>query len=329
MPLISIIVPIYKVEVYLSCCINSILSQTFSDFELILIDDGSPDCCGQICDDYAKRDDRIHVIHKPNQGLSSARNSGIEWALSNSESQWLTFIDSDDWVHPLYLEALLYAAHGFDISISSRRYTHGEALPKTTEYTIKNEKTDAFYLRNMSTAITAWGKLYKKNLFSTLRFPVGKIHEDEFIIYKILFQYKSIPVIQEPLYAHRVNPSGISRSKWSLARIAVLDAMEEQVDYFYDHGFQHIAKRRISDLIWQNRHQQDAIRNYGLSSSEQKILIKRLKDQLRRLLKKYKKIITIRDRGESLWIYSNLYFWVRIPHMIWQCLKRTLRKLNT
>ena len=107
MPLISVIVPVYKVEEYLSRCVDSILSQTFEDFELILIDDGSPDNCGKICDEYTKKDNRVHVIHQENGGLSSARNAGIDWAFENSDSEWLTFIDSDDWVHIQYLDLLL------------------------------------------------------------------------------------------------------------------------------------------------------------------------------------------------------------------------------
>lgn len=93
---ITVVVPVYKVEQYLHRCIDSILVQTYRDFELILIDDGSPDSCGMICDEYAKSDSRIHVIHQENGGLSAARNAGIDWAFANSDSQWLTFIDSDD-----------------------------------------------------------------------------------------------------------------------------------------------------------------------------------------------------------------------------------------
>ena len=117
--LISIIVPVYKVEKYIHRCVDSILAQTFTDFELILVDDGSPDNCGIICDEYALKDNRIHVIHKENGGLSDARNAGIDWAFENSNSEWITFIDSDDWVHPKCLEALVRAAqiYGTEIAI--------------------------------------------------------------------------------------------------------------------------------------------------------------------------------------------------------------------
>ena len=115
---ISVIVPVYKVEKYLRRCIDSILNQTFNDFELILVDDGSPDNCGKMCDEYAKSDNRVTVIHRKNGGLSAARNSGIEWAFNNSDSEWITFIDSEDWVHADYLKILLDYAQKFNTEVS-------------------------------------------------------------------------------------------------------------------------------------------------------------------------------------------------------------------
>ena len=109
MPLVSVIVPVYKVELYLRRCVDSILAQTFCDFELILVDDGSPDNCGSICDEYASKDSKIHVIHQKNGGLSAARNAGIDWVFANSDSKYISFIDSDDWVHEKYLELLVKA----------------------------------------------------------------------------------------------------------------------------------------------------------------------------------------------------------------------------
>ena len=115
MPTISVIVPVYKVEPYLNRCVDSILRQTYQDFELILVDDGSPDRCGEICDEYARQDSRVHVIHKENGGLSDARNAGIDWVEANSDSRWLIFADSDDWVHPELLARLLDAATAFEV----------------------------------------------------------------------------------------------------------------------------------------------------------------------------------------------------------------------
>ena len=106
MATISVIVPIYKVEKYINKCIESIMVQSFQDFDLILVDDGSPDACPRRCDEYAKQDERIVVIHKKNGGLSDARNAGIDWAMEHSKSQWFAFVDSDDYLHPDYLKTL-------------------------------------------------------------------------------------------------------------------------------------------------------------------------------------------------------------------------------
>ena len=106
MPEISVIVPVYKVEPYLRRCVDSILAQTFTDIEVILIDDGSPDGCPAICDEYVQQDNRVKVIHQENRGVSAARNAGLDWVFANSDSQWISFVDSDDWVHPQFLEYL-------------------------------------------------------------------------------------------------------------------------------------------------------------------------------------------------------------------------------
>ena len=119
---ISVIVPVYKVEQYLNRCIDSLLCQTFSDFELILVDDGSPDACPAICDSYAEKDARVHVIHQANGGLSAARNAGIEWSLQKSDSEWISFVDSDDWVHERYLESLFSAVRETGAEVACTRY---------------------------------------------------------------------------------------------------------------------------------------------------------------------------------------------------------------
>lgn len=110
MPEISVIVPVYKVEKFLHRCVDSLLCQSFESFELILVDDGSPDHSGAICDTYAEKDPRIHVIHQKNGGLSAARNTGIDFVMANSNSHWLAFVDSDDWVHPDFLKRLYSVA---------------------------------------------------------------------------------------------------------------------------------------------------------------------------------------------------------------------------
>ncbi len=259
MPLISVIVPVYNVENYLSRCVESILSQTFTNFELILVDDGSPDNCGSICDAYAAEDDRIVVIHQENNGLSAARNAGIDWVFANSDSQWITFIDSDDWVHPQYLSSLLESVttHNVDVGICHFYRTNGE-IPQINQqdFISKLHDTETFYIKNNTVATIACGKLYKKSCFISLRYPIGKIHEDEFITYRILFKSEQIAVIAAPLYMYYQNPSSITYSEWTPKRLDVLTALEERINFFdnlNNERMSQYAKLQLdSRLAWLN-----------------------------------------------------------------------------
>lgn len=233
--LISVIVPIYKVEQYLERCVDSILNQTFTDFELVLVDDGSPDNCGAICDEYAKKDERIVVIHKENGGLSDARNAGIEWALKNSDSEWITFIDSDDWVHIDYLEYLYNSAkkNNTDISVChfERMSDIDDKINTKLPLSANVYTPEDFYVKENVNAVVAWGKLYKKELWTDIRYPYGKIHEDEFTTYKLLFKCNMITVLDCELYYYYINPNGIMNSEWSVKRLDVLDALENQIEF--------------------------------------------------------------------------------------------------
>lgn len=240
MSTISVIIPIYKAEFYLHRCVDSILRQTFTDFELILVDDGSPDGCPAICDEYARKDSRIHVIHQENMGVSAARNCGIDWVFANSVSQWITFVDSDDWVHPEMLERLLNAALEYGLSINVCRYqkTEGEEPEVNTEKLAPGLwSTEDFFVEYHVNAIVPHGKLYRKDCFKEIRYPIGKIHEDEFITYRILFKYDQITFIDTPLYYYFNNPNGITGSAWTMERMASYDALEEQISFFAVNGF--------------------------------------------------------------------------------------------
>lgn len=236
MRIISIVIPVYKVEQYLSRCVDSVLSQTFSAFETTLVDDGSPDICGMICDEYAMTDSHVFVIHKKNGGLSDARNAGIDWAINCSESKWITFIDSDDWIHSKYLEALFHAIIETSCKISICGYKETiDDEPNLEQVFLKPEivDTETFFCKNNVNAVVAWGKLYKKDLFRTIRYPVGKLHEDEFTTYKLLFEHSQLSFISVPLYYYYQNNSSIIRSMWNPWRMALLEAIEESISFFY------------------------------------------------------------------------------------------------
>lgn len=233
MPQISVIVPVYKVEPYLRRCVDSILGQTFTDFELILVDDGSPDDCGAICDKYAEQNVRIHVIHQANGGLSAARNAGIDWAFANSDSQWLAFVDSDDWVHPRYLELLYRAVETDHTKISVCDYVETDTVLPTGEPAPGTEIRDwdeLFMHRNVR-AVVAWNKLYARELFAGLRYPVGRIHEDEFLTYKLLIRAQKVSVLPAALYYYYQNVQGITRGQFTLRRLDCADALQERIEY--------------------------------------------------------------------------------------------------
>ena len=250
MPKISVIVPVYKVEKYIHRCVDSILGQTFRDFELILVDDGSPDNCGTICDEYAAKDNRVVVIHQQNSGLSAARNAGIDWSFANSDSQWLTFVDSDDWIHPQMLEHLLRAATDSDVSVSMCSYCETEGAINWNMHTDTLAQVwpaEDLLLHHLVNATIAWGKLYKKTCFDVIRYPIGKLHEDEFVTYRILFEQKTMAFLPMPLYAYFVNNLGITKSNWTPRRMDALDAKEEQIAFYQENGCTALEERIVRD----------------------------------------------------------------------------------
>lgn len=235
MPKISVIVPVYNVEAYLPRCIDSILAQSFKYFELILVDDGSPDNCGKICDDYSKKDDRIVVIHKENGGLSAARNAGLDWSFANSNSEWIAFIDSDDWVHKDYLKILYTSCleNNTLISICGFQYTSGtiddtDMVNSSLRIIIPEE----IWCSEQLLSILAWNKLYKKELWINIRFPIGKQHEDEFTTHRLLFQCDYISFLPFPLYYYFQREDSIMRKPWNLKRLDAIEALQSQIDFF-------------------------------------------------------------------------------------------------
>ena len=201
---ISVIVPVYKVERFLSKCVASICGQTYPNLEILLIDDGSPDNCGAMCDAYAREDSRIHVIHKENGGLSSARNAGIEAATGS----YLAFVDSDDWIAPDYCETLLMAAlenhvklvccGRYDVEEATGVQTVGLCPPRQEIVSGQELVSRIFQWDGMDSA--AWDKLYHKSLFQEIRYPVGVYYEDIPTTYRLGLLAQSAALIPKPLY---------------------------------------------------------------------------------------------------------------------------------
>ncbi len=212
--LISVIVPVYKVEPYLRKCLNSIVNQTYRELQIILIDDGSPDNCGKICDEYAVKDDRIVVVHKENGGLSSARNAGLEIA----EGKYIGFVDSDDWIELDMYEYLFDRAEktGAEIAVCAFMV---ESKRKTSKFGYSEEqffdsrKAIEELLKDKHMTSHAWNKLYIRKLFDGVRYPVGRVYEDIATTYKLYEKAKYVSVGMEIKYHYRQNSEGITLSK--------------------------------------------------------------------------------------------------------------------
>lgn len=229
MPTISVIVPIYKVEIYLCQCVESILNQTFRDFELILVDDGSPDGSPEICDKYAEMDSRVRVIHKQNGGLSSARNTGLDCA----KGEFIAFVDSDDWVHPEYLECLYDAVQkeNTDMAICGVEKFWDEN-PRVEQFPLiagRVSREKAISLMTMVAWIIACNKLYRRKLWDNLRFPEGYIHEDEAVIHRVIGRCDTIMAITEQLYFYRQTNNSIMRSEFNIRRTDYLSALADRI----------------------------------------------------------------------------------------------------
>ena len=234
---VSIIVPVYQVENYIRQCIDSILAQTFTDFELILVDDGSKDQSGQICDAYAGMDERVKVIHKKNGGLSDARNRGMDQAVGN----YFMFVDSDDYIAPTMVECLYKRIlnENADIAICNYRYFFENDSAKDFSTNIKSmvlPGTEIFYNRknerNYGIWTVAWNKLYKRATFGNIRFRFGKYHEDEFWANDIYQMGITVVTISECLYYYRQRDNSIMGKK-SIARdLDIIEALQERI-YIY------------------------------------------------------------------------------------------------
>ena len=206
-PLISVIVPVYNVEAYLEECADSLLQQTLREIEIILVDDGSTDSSGQICDRYAARDPRIRVIHQENGGLSAARNRGIDLA----QADCVMFVDSDDWVAPDYCRKPWEAMQksGADLVFFGFR-TVKKGLDRVVSYPAGPRTKDQALEK---AHCYAWNKLYRKELFDTIRFPLGRYHEDIAIMYDVLEHANGICGIPDVLYFYRRREGSITVAK--------------------------------------------------------------------------------------------------------------------
>ena len=332
MPKISVIVPVYRVEPYLRRCVDSILNQSEQDFELILVDDGSPDSCPAICDDYAIRDSRIHVIHQENAGLSGARNAGIDWVMANSHSTWLAFIDSDDWIHRDYLQLLLAGAEKYGVSVSVCEHAptkqFQQDLPLEHIEPVLMNSEDAYVDHYLSCSY-AHCKLIRRDLMKDLRFPVGKLYEDTYTTYLLVLAESQVAVIPEKLYYYFTGSVSITRSLWNPRRMDELQGHRERLQYLQDHNFPRAYRMELRIMIRAVYDSAETVALSCLHSRQYASYLKPLRKELRQLMKEGKKLYPL--KADTLLIYlmawHTKYLWYpcKVIQVLWWRAKGKIR----
>ena len=234
--LISVIVPVYNMEKYLNKCVNSILEQTYKNLEIILVDDGSKDSSGAMLDDLEKKDARIKVIHKPNGGQSDARNVGIDIMTG----RYLTFVDSDDHIEKDYVERLYNALkkNDADMSVGSIRLVFEDDEAEVKEE-LSGENGEVTLTRyeavkralKMGVNQGPWGKLYKSELFSSLRFSKGKIYEDLAVLYRLLISCDKVTFFNHRIYNYLIRSGSTIHKEFNEKQLDEIEAVDEEMDY--------------------------------------------------------------------------------------------------
>lgn len=283
--LVSVIIPVYKVEQYLEKCIDSIINQSYKNIEIILVDDGSPDNCGKICDYYKKRDKRITVIHKENGGLSEARNYGLKVA----SGDYIVFVDSDDIMEIKGISVLYTLLKKYDADIvigGVERFNdeNNSIILETKNILYKNnivlsreEAIKEFFINGCA----SWARIYKKSLFNDVEFPVGEINEDEAIILNLLNKCNVVVKTDQIVYRYRFRPDSITSSKWTIQKQDWCEHCKFNLLFIHNNYPQlekYAMARYRSSLIW-------ALNNISENLNEFSDLVSKYKCELKNITK--------------------------------------------
>ena len=307
--IICVIVPVYKVESHLGRCIDSILAQTFSKIEIVLIDDGSPDNSPRICDEYELRDPRIHVIHQKNQGVSAARNAGLDWVMENSKSTWIAFVDSDDWLHPKFLEYLYRAATEQATQVAMCRFEKkSEYTPprKIKQFSCKKYTISDLFLseiNNIGMGV-CWNKLYSRTILEKVRFCTELLcYEDAVFLNCVLPYIKYISVISEQLYYYWVEENNSEDSQRIANQLKGLLILQQQYELFEKnkmHDMANIWRKKVLILF------AEYVQKSNNVTRKQKLILHR---KFKLLIKENKRFGLL-DFNKDFWLY-NMYCPVR------------------
>lgn len=249
---VTVVVPVYNVEIYLNRCINSIINQTLKEIEIILVDDGSTDQSGKICDDYLEKDKRIKVIHQKNMGLSCARNAGIKIA----SADYICFIDSDDYIEIDMLEYLYEKALKYKSDIICCGFSSIYENGKKEKITIPNgdmffsiEEALDIHLLSGYIDVVAWNKLYKTSLFDKIKYPDGMLYEDMLTTYKLISQSKLISLHPDSKYFYCKRKNSIGGTDFSEKTLKLVDACDQVLKYVLN-KYPHLENIRVSKIQW-------------------------------------------------------------------------------
>lgn len=324
MPKISVIVPIYNVEIYLRKCIDSIINQTFEDLEIILVNDGSPDGCGAICDEYAGKDSRVRVIHKEHRGVSDARNAGIDIATG----EYITFVDGDDYIAVDMCEKLYSALteNKAEISVCNAVSVDENYQPIDSLNSSSSVRDELLNGRDILfkklTAdfnwywVVVWGKLYKSNLFDALRFPVGKIHEDDFMAHRMFFDRERVASVSERLYYYLRRSDSITGNKTIYNTLYALETFLDRIIYYENKNTEKTEVDKIFHKI--EPHLRYVFNEKGLYRNKKYrpllIEVKKYLTTAEKLYLKYKIPITKRIKL-YLHICSPLWLWMVLSYL--------------
>lgn len=257
-PILSIIVPVYNVEIYLERCIKSILNQSFKEFELILINDGSTDKSRDICDKYSKLDTRIIVVHQKNLGVSAARNTGLDIA----RGKYIGFVDADDFIHYSMYKIMIDVIKNTSSDMVVCDYIKVDETYKESEKEIekvdvesfdKNEVLNKLFIKG-AFEVMPWNKVYKKSLFCNLRYKVGRVNEDEFLIHEIVYKCKKISIIDSKIYYYMKRSGSIMNSKFEIRKFDRLYALSERINFFRERNERELTLKSeewfVDSFIW-------------------------------------------------------------------------------
>lgn len=310
-PLISVIVPIYKVDKYLDRCIESILNQTYSNLEIILVDDGSPDNCPKMCDEYAVKDSRINVLHKKNGGLSDARNAGMAVA----KGELISFIDSDDYISTDFFEVLYKAMITEKSDIVECSVVKFYEDNHFDVYSDDNKISSYLTVDALSALISedpfhqhVWNKLYKTELIKDIPYAVGKLNEDEFWTYQAFGNAKKITKINKTMYYYFQRNGSIMGTGYNLRRLDALEGKSNRQDYI-EKNYPALTEKAKADLYGSCMFAYQCVLKY-MSGEEKRQAARIVKKYMRKNTLSFKEINNTNDSSRKYFILAKFNFYL-------------------